>query len=114
MDQGRAQELLSELNQSLDVNEKPWRILTKEDYIEIGKPIQDSLMSDPNESIQVVQENYLKRKEFFKDLGFTKSSYWTATKDPVNPGFYWSWSFGGFGSYAGDHLELAVRCCREV
>ncbi len=114
MEQGRAQELLSELNQSLSANEKTWRILTKEDFIEIGRPIQDKFASDPNQPIHVAHENFLKRKEYFNNMGFTKSSYWTSTKDPINPGFYWSWRFGGFGSYNGEGLELAVRCCREV
>lgn len=100
---------LDELNASLKEDEKPWRIPTKSEFEEIGRPIQEIWSSNLSK-----EEKEKQAKEYIETLGFAWGGfYWSRTEFADNSGSAWGWStsYGSVGDFD-KRYEGLVRCVR--
>jgi hypothetical protein len=114
-------EKVAELNKTLVDGEKPWRVFTKEEYEELGKPIRVIW----REEDLSYQEKESKSIELLEGIGFAPSKYfWSSTENEEgNKGAaYFCSTYCSYLHYRlGDHVKnggklniFSVQCVREV
>jgi hypothetical protein len=99
-------ESVEKLNKTLNEGEKPWRILTKEEYDELMKPIA-AMENMSDEQFREVVKKYLSSIGFDDD----NIAYWSSTEYTDED----AWIFYGIYGYTEKSPKtekLAVQCFR--
>jgi hypothetical protein len=106
---------VADLNQTLKEGEKKWRVLTKDEYAELRKPILEILKENEEFSEEKKEEIH----KYLTKIGFAPNSYyWSSTHKGVDSqgvGYAWSWDTAiGLGYAQSIGSKLVVQCVREV
>ena len=100
---------IEDFNKTLPKGEKPRRLPTREELMEIGKPIKEIW----NENLSL-EEREKKIDKYIQPLGFVSgSSYWTSTLYARFQTDAWYWySYNGHTIDDSKRFQHSVRCVR--
>jgi hypothetical protein len=106
---------VAHLNSRLRDGEKPWRILTKDEFGKLGEPIK-AIWNLDRKGISN-EERAAEMNKYLNDIGFKAGKYWTGEEisDTMGSTNAWVWTTasGHVNNYYKIY-EFIGRCVREV